>query len=100
ILALECGRVVAGAPFLWTSFGVTEALRLWGDVAVKSALLPAFAAGELKGVVAFSEGVGDPIPQQPTVMLVDGRISGTKRWITGAAGGDVALVLVTDHDTG
>ena len=44
LIAVECGRVVAGAPYLSTSFAVAEALRLWGDEDLKARRLPALAS--------------------------------------------------------
>jgi acyl-CoA dehydrogenase len=98
LIALECGRVAAGAPFLAASFAVGEAIRLWGDEDAKTRLLPSIASGETKGAVAFGEGPGDAIPSRPSVRFDGGRLSGTKRWVVGGAAADLALVLAADAD--
>jgi len=100
LIALECGRVVAGAPYLATSYAVAEALRLWGDDDVKAGRLPDLAAGELKGAVALCEGAGDIVPAVPAARLVAGRLHGTKRWVVGGAGADLAIVLASEPGGG
>jgi acyl-CoA dehydrogenase len=96
LVALECGRALAGAPFLATSFALGEALRLWGDEASKTRFLPGVAAGELKGALAFGEARGAALSHRPSVTFVDGRITGLKRWVVGGAAADLALVLAVD----
>jgi acyl-CoA dehydrogenase len=93
LVALECGRVCAGAPFLATSFAASEALRLWGDAALQSAWLPGLATGELKGALALAEAPGSAIDAQPFARFSEGRLNGTKDWVVGGAAADLAIVL-------
>ena len=93
LVALECGRVCAGAPFLATSFAASEALRLWGDAAMQNAWLPGLATGELKGALAFAEAPGSAISAEPLARFSDGRLNGAKDWIVGGAAADLAIVL-------
>ncbi len=96
LVALECGRVAAGAPFLATSFALGEALRLWGDDAQRDDYLPGLAAGDLKGALAFAEAPGAPIGVTPAATFIDGRLDGEKACVVGGAAADLAVVLATD----
>jgi acyl-CoA dehydrogenase len=97
LILQECGRVVCGAPYLTTSFAVGEALRLWGDEAARTALLPGLAAGDLKGALAFAEGPGEIIPAQPALSLRNGRLYGAKASALGGAAAELGLVIATDE---
>lgn len=97
LIALECGRVVCGAPYLATSYVLGEALRLWGDEALKAEHLPRLALGEAKGVIALGEGAGEALPERPTVRFGAGRLHGAKRWAVGGAAADLAVVLASDE---
>jgi len=54
LVALECGRVICGAPYLATGYALGEALRLWGDETLKASYLPSLATGELKAAIAIA----------------------------------------------
>ena len=94
IIAEECGRVACGAPFLTTSFAVSEAVRLWGDEALKQDVLPQIAGGELIGAFAFAEAAGETLPAASRVELRDGRLHGAKIGVAAGAAADVAVVSV------
>jgi alkylation response protein AidB-like acyl-CoA dehydrogenase len=91
IIAEEAGRALAGAPFLATAFAAQHALAGAGG---HQDLLGAMAAGETKLALAFEEA-GEPLPQAPSVMYRDGRLSGSKQASLGAAAADVAIVLAS-----
>ncbi|HET6971871.1 MAG TPA: acyl-CoA dehydrogenase family protein [Phenylobacterium sp.] len=90
LIALECGRVAAGAPFLATSYAVSEALRLWGDAELSAAHLPGLATGELKGAACLNPDAG--------LRFEGGRVHGAAGWIVGGAAADVAVVLARDPE--
>ena len=98
LIALDCGRVVCGAPFLATGYAVGEALRLWGDEGLKASFLPSVATGELKGAIAFAEGHGDTVPKTPAVRFDGERLHGDKPWVVGGAAADLAVVLARAAD--
>jgi len=88
IVAEECGRVACGAPFLMTSFAVSEALRLWGDAAQQDAWLAAIAAGDAIGAFALAET--SPVSER------GGRLYGTAAAIVAGGVADVAVVRAGD----
>jgi acyl-CoA dehydrogenase len=92
IIAEECGRVACGAPFLITAFAVGEAVRLWGDEALKQDVLPRIAGGELVGAFAFAEAAGEILPSAPHVEFRDGRLYGAKISVVAGAVADIAVV--------
>jgi acyl-CoA dehydrogenase len=96
IIAEECGRVACGAPFLITSLAVCEAVRLWGDEALKQDVLPRIAAGELVGAFAFAEMAGETLPAAPRVEFRDGRLYGAKISVVAGAAADIAVVPAAD----
>ncbi len=96
IIAEECGRAACGAPFLTTSFAVSEAVRLWGNESQKQEILPRVAAGDAVGAVAFAEGAGDILPATPGVLFRGGRLYGTKTAVVAGAVADIAVVLASD----
>jgi acyl-CoA dehydrogenase len=88
IVAEECGRVACGAPFLMTSFAVSEALRLWGDAALRESWLPRIAAGDAIG--AFALNGTSPVE------IRGGRLYGTKTAVPAGGVADVAVVHAGD----
>jgi acyl-CoA dehydrogenase len=96
IIAEECGRVACGAPFLTTSFAVSEAVRVWGDEALKQDMLPRIAGGEVVGTFAFAEAVGETLPAAPRAEFRDGRLYGAKISVVAAAVADLAVVLAAE----
>lgn len=97
LIAEACGAVACGAPFLGTSFGAVQAILRHGDEATKAEWLPKLAAGDAIGTVAFAEG-SDYLPATPALRCANGRLTGTKPAVPGAAVADVAVVLAAgDH---
>ncbi|MDE1145148.1 MAG: acyl-CoA/acyl-ACP dehydrogenase [Azospirillaceae bacterium] len=92
IVAEECGRALAGAPFLATNLAVAHALTAASD---PTGLLGRIADGHAIAALAFAEG-SEPLPASPTTRLEEGRLFGTKTAVLGGAAADVALVLATD----
>lgn len=99
LVAEALGRVVAGAPFLSTSFACGDAIARYGDNEARARWLPALAAGETIGVLATTEGV-EIAPRQPQARVRGGRLSGRKAAVTGGAAANVAIVYATDEDAG
>lgn len=86
------GRFAAGAPFLSTSFGVSEALRRHAPPEVGARLLPGLAAGETIGAVdlcAALDGGG-------SLQLCNGALHGARGPI--AAGLQASLLVTLAHD--
>lgn len=92
IIAEECGRVIAGAPFLAANYAATTALLECGDESQRSAYLPAIALGKARFAIAILEGDGD-LPHQPKSTFADGVIHGRKPGVPGAAAATHALTL-------
>lgn len=93
LTAQVTGRFVAGAPFLSTSFGVSEALRLYGASTVQAAHLPGLATGETIGAIHLSAALdGGDLPT-----LRDGGLYGALGPIT--AGLQAAILVTLAHDT-
>ncbi|MGE3691039.1 MAG: acyl-CoA dehydrogenase family protein [Novosphingobium sp.] len=93
IVAQACGTATAGAPFLLTNYGLSEALLLAGEPAVQALWLPRLASGEAIGALAFSEG-NDPLPHGASAVLYSaGMLSGAKPGVTAGLVAHVALVL-------
>lgn len=89
------GRFVAGAPFLSTSFGVSEALRLHG-AASAGRHLPSLAAGETIGAIHLSAILdGGDLPT-----LHDGALYGALGPVTAGLQASVLVTLVHDPATG
>lgn len=86
------GRFAAGAPFLSTSFGVSEALRLHGGSLARVAHLPGLAAGETIGAVHLSPALeGGELP-----VLRDGGLHGALGPV--AAGLQAGLLVTLAHE--
>lgn len=92
LTAQVAGRFAAGAPFLSTSFGVSEALRRHATPEVRARLLPDLASGEAIGAIDLSaalDGVGPP-------ELRDGVLHGALGPV--AAGLQAGLLVTLAHD--
>ena len=96
LVAKAAGAVCCGAPFLTTSFGAARAIAAYGSDAAHGAWLERLASGASIGVVAFAEGQS-PVPPCPTLMVTDGKLTGTKSAVSGGGYGDVAIVLASEH---
>lgn len=92
IVAEECGRVIAGAPFLATGFAAAHALAIAAPQA-----LEAVAAGDAIAVLAFAEG-SESLPEAPETTFKAGRLDGLKSAVLGGAVGDLAIVLAREAD--
>jgi alkylation response protein AidB-like acyl-CoA dehydrogenase len=83
----EMGRVVLPAPFIWTVL-FAEAVNRAGSPAMKSALLPMLAAGELIATLAWMEPAGGWNPDaivMPAVREDTGfRLEGVKLYVPDA----------------
>lgn len=89
LVAHQCGRNLAGAPFLTSSLGVARALVSLGD---EDGWLARLADGAAIGSVAFAEGA-EVLPSASRVRFADGRLDGTKPAVSGGLAADVAVVL-------
>jgi acyl-CoA dehydrogenase len=90
------GRFAAGAPFLSTSYGVSEALRLHGAPEVQARHLPGLATGETIGAVHLSAALdGAPPP-----LLRDGALHGAAGPIAAGLQAAVLVTLARDVATG
>ena len=83
---------------------MAAAVERFGTVEQKSAWLPRFASGELRGGVALTEpDCGTDLQAIRTKAVLDGDdyvIDGNKMWITNSLEGNILAVLVkTDPDT-
>jgi acyl-CoA dehydrogenase len=86
------GRFAAGAPFLSTSYGVSEALRLHGASEVQARHLPGLAAGETIGAVHLTAALdGGERPK-----LRDGALHGVLGPV--AAGLQATALVTLAHD--
>jgi acyl-CoA dehydrogenase len=86
------GRYAAGAPFLSTSFGVSEALRLHGAPEARATHLPGLATGETIGAIHLSAALdGGDLP-----VLRDGGLHGALGPVT--AGLQAAVLVTLAHD--
>jgi acyl-CoA dehydrogenase len=94
IVAQACGGVTSGAPFLTSSFGAARAILDYGSDALKAKWLPKLATGEAIGAVAFAEGQA-PIPRRLSLRYKDGKLSGTKSAVSGAARADLVVALAS-----
>ena len=91
IVAQATGAATAGAPFLTSGYGAANALLAGNDEGLKSRWLPALAAGEAIGALAFAEG-NTPLPDQPEVQVADGKLTGVKLAVTAGLQADFAVV--------
>lgn len=91
VIAEEMGRVCVGMPFLLSSFGVTEALALWGSQAQKDKYLPELAAGELIGTVAL---FGHKGALRPSLTFTNGKVSGEALAVTAGLHAHLVVALV------
>lgn len=93
LVAQELGASLAPTPFASTIYLVAEALLLWGSDAQKSALLPAIAAGELKGALAVVETREQTTPEAIQTTFAGGKLSGSKLIVPDGGLADLLVVL-------
>jgi acyl-CoA dehydrogenase len=96
IVALACGGVTSGAPFLTSSYGAARAVLDHGPDELKAQWLPKLAAGDAIGAIAFAEHQS-PVPTKSVVNFSDGKLTGTKPSVAAAAHADIAIVLASDN---
>lgn len=91
LVAQACGAATSGAPFLTSSYGLSQALLQGSDSALAANWLPKLASGEATGSVAFAEG-NATLPPAPAVTFSGGKLNGTKPAVAGGLKADLALV--------
>lgn len=96
IIAEQLGRSVAAIPFSLSSATVVEALIQWGSGEQKQAHLPLLASGAKIGCLGFSEGMDSGVPEILSTELRDGKLSGKKIAVSGAAVAHLAIIYALD----
>lgn len=89
------GSFVAPVPFLGHALA-TVALALGGSAEQKAKWLPLLASGEKLATVALGEGRSDWLPEEWSLSVADGRLSGQKTLVPNAAEADLIIVGVKD----
>jgi hypothetical protein len=69
---------LAPVPFSSTIYLFAEAILRVADENVKAQMLPAVAAGDIIGTLAFAEGIGFPRPHRIKLRFENGRLHGEK----------------------
>jgi alkylation response protein AidB-like acyl-CoA dehydrogenase len=95
IIAEECGRVVAGAPFIAPTYAASLALREFGSEAQRAELLPRIASGEATLALACFEAE-DGLPAAPQTTFHNGCLAGRKSAICGGATASHAIVYAAN----
>jgi acyl-CoA dehydrogenase len=95
IVALAVGRGSAGAPFLTTSYGASDAIARHGQESLKREWLPRLSAGDVIGAVAFAE-LGATLPAESSLSYAAGKVSGLKPAVAAGAHAHVVVVLAQD----
>lgn len=93
LIAFQAGRVLAGAPFLTSTYGAVRAILRYAPDAFKQEWLPRLASGAAIGAVAFTEGQA---VLGTGTRFENGAITGTKDGVSGGLHADLALVLAQD----
>jgi alkylation response protein AidB-like acyl-CoA dehydrogenase len=98
-LALAAEALGAGLapPIVSSTLIATDIIAQFGSDSQKAELLPAIASGELKVAVATVEPGGDYAPDDVTVSIGGGRISGSKILVAGAKDANAYLVLARNE---
>lgn len=96
IIALACGGVTSGAPFLTSSYGAARAILDHGSDELKAEWLPKLASGKAIGAIAFAEHQS-PVPVKSAVHFSNSKLTGTKPSVAGAAHADLVIVLASDN---
>ena len=96
VLAEELGRSLAPVPFSSTIYLFAEAILRVADENVKAQMLPAVAAGDIIGTLAFAEGIGFPRPHRIKLRFENGRLHGEKWPVADAVIANHAVVLAAD----
>ncbi len=96
IVAEEMGRALVGGPYLSTVVLGAEAIVRSGDEAASQEILPGVAEGTTTLALAVAETTA--AWTTPTTRATDGRLTGRKQGVVGAAGADVLIVSALDAD--
>jgi alkylation response protein AidB-like acyl-CoA dehydrogenase len=103
IVAEGLGRALAPEPYTACAVLAAGAIAASDNEALKHALLPAIAGGERIAALAWQEDAGaldgNHIAARATPFEGGYRLSGTKRYVSGAAGAD-AYVVAARSDEG
>jgi alkylation response protein AidB-like acyl-CoA dehydrogenase len=103
IVAEGLGRALAPEPYTACAVLAASAIAASDNEALKQDLLPAIAAGERIAALAWQEQAGaldaGHIAARATPFEGGYRVSGTKRYVSGAAGAD-AYVVAARSDAG
>ncbi len=92
IIAEECGRFAAAAPFLAANYAAIIALTDHASETLQAELIARIASGEARFCLAFTEDE-DGLPSPAAIVLANGALSGRKVAVVGAAAATHALVL-------
>lgn len=98
VIAEELGRVIAPVPFSSSVYLFAEALLEAGSDAQKSEHLPAIAEGKRLGTLAVAEGPHPLTPENFSVKLEGGKLSGVKVPVPDGDVADVAVVLAKANE--
>ena len=96
VIAEELGRAVAPVPFASTVYFLAEALMLAGSEALKAALLPKIAAGDVIGCLASTERPGALVAAAVQASVSGGKLTGIKLPVTDGDIASHALVLANE----
>lgn len=97
LVAQAAGAATAGAPFLTTNYGATQALLASGNADLQAKWLPRLASGEATAAIAFAEG-NAPLPPEPRSVFAGGHLSGVKPGVTAGLTADIAVVWCHHED--
>lgn len=96
VIAEEVGRVIGPEPVVAT---VGLSLGLLRRLCPDHALMGQLIGGEVVQAVAWQERGANGAPAEPSCRYADGKLSGSKAWVVGAAGAQSFLV-VAEADAG
>lgn len=96
LVAQELGAALAPTPFASTVYLVAEAVMRAGSEAQRAALLPAIAAGQLKGAMAVVEQRTALTPESIETTFDNGVLNGRKLVVPDGGLADLLLVLARD----
>lgn len=96
LVAQQLGAHLAPVPFGSTVYLLAEALLRFGNEVQKETWLPKLCAGEVKGAVAWIEGLERMTEQSVATAWADGQLTGKKNIVSDGTVADVYLVLARD----
>ena len=92
VISEEIGRAVAAIPMFSSLVCAADAIAAFGSESQKEKWLPVLADGSAIGVFAHAEGRDGWWPDNPSVSIEDGKISGIKTPVADAGIGHVVVV--------